>query len=859
MPAESGKQHFLERPRIDQLLEQALQSHVVTIVAGEGYGKTHAVNSFLQKENRDTIWVQLSERDNLGWRFWENYIGEIARFNPEVAKIFADTGFPESGRQFDRYLNLIKNGIISQKKYIVVFDDFHLLTNPRVLHNIDRALVAPISKNTVVLISRMEPAVNTLSLLAKGLLSRITVDDLRFTREETDGYFRLHNIILEEEELTRLFNETEGWALALDLILHEIKAEGTGGHRWDKVMWPIRKLEEDIFSAMEGELQKFLIKLSLIEHWPRNLLERLEPGGKSIAAMEQFSSVIRFDVYLHGFRIHRLFLDFLREKQKNLSFEEIRDVCEKGAQWCIENNLPTDAAVNYERARDYAGLGRLIESLPRMMPRTMAVFFLETVERLTAENPDNGENDDFLSLRFIIRPRLLTFLGRFNEAFEGCRAAVAYFEAQAPDPRRSRILTAAYNNMGILCMFSCRDTHDYDFVHWFEKAYHYYLENPNPAQGQLGQTNIGSYMIQTGVPAGPGEIDAFINACSRAVPYISASWPGFLYGSDFLARAELAYYQDDLIKAEQFSLQAIYQGREKKQYAVENRGLFYLMRLGIHKGDIAGVREIEKQFDAQLEISDYFNRYTTHDILIGRFYSRLGLAEKVASWLRNEDEEGEFKIRLRGFDTLVKARCLLIEKDYPSALKALEKEKATGDLKSFILGFLEMSTLEAVIRHQLGDMDGAFRVLKQAYDAASPNSLDMSFIELGKYMVVLIGAVLKAQEEKSAGPESGGIPKNWLQTIRKKASAFAKKRSFVVAHYSDREAPASSDFSQHELAILGSLSQGYTSDEIAGNMRISVQMVKSAIRSLYLKLGVTNRAGAVRIATERGLLTNAET
>ncbi|MDR0449887.1 MAG: hypothetical protein LBH26_01310, partial [Treponema sp.] len=62
MPNTCENQRFLERPRIDRLLEKALQSHVAAIVAGEGSGKTHAIHSFLQRENRKTIWVQLSER-----------------------------------------------------------------------------------------------------------------------------------------------------------------------------------------------------------------------------------------------------------------------------------------------------------------------------------------------------------------------------------------------------------------------------------------------------------------------------------------------------------------------------------------------------------------------------------------------------------------------------------------------------------------------------------------------------------------------------------------------------------------------------------------------------------------------------
>ncbi|MDR0669308.1 MAG: helix-turn-helix transcriptional regulator, partial [Treponema sp.] len=471
---------YLERPRVDRLLEQALHSHVVTVVAGEGSGKTYAVNSFLHKDPRHIIWVQVSERDNLGWRFWENYTGEVARLNPEAGKIYFDIGFPESGRQFDRYLDLLKNEIVSRERYVIVFDDLHFLSNPSVLLHLERALAAPVSKNTIVLISRTEPALNTINLLSKWLLSQITVDDLRFTREETDEYFRLYNVSLEEEELNRVYRETEGWALALGLILQEIKANKTGKYNWDHAMRPIRKkIEENIFPAMGEDLQKFLIKLSLIEHWPRDLLERLEPGGKSIAAMEQFSSVIRYDTYLHGYRIHRLFLDFIREKQKRLSEEEIREVYSKSAEWCIENNLPTDAVLDYERAGDYGGLIRLIESLPRMLPRAVASFFLETVERLIAAYAEDSrfqeeEDSDFLFFRFIIRPRLLALVDRFKEAAGEFRAGITYFEARPPGPRRSRFLAAAYNRLGILRIFTSRYTKDYGFTRWFEQGYRYY-------------------------------------------------------------------------------------------------------------------------------------------------------------------------------------------------------------------------------------------------------------------------------------------------------------------------------------------------------------------------------------------------
>jgi LuxR family maltose regulon positive regulatory protein len=863
MPKSPENSYFLERPRVDDILRKALKSHVVTVVAGEGYGKTYAVHSFLQRDNRKVIWMQVSKRDNLGRRFWENYTGEIAHLNLEAARLIANVGFPESGRQLDRYISYIKNEIISHERYVLVLDDFHLLTNPTILSFLEQALFTPVSKNTMVLISRTEPAMNIVGFLAKGILSQVTVDDLRFTREETDEYFRLHRIPLEEEELIRIYRETEGWALALGLILHEIKADQAEGteetavrRNWDRVMLPIKKMEENIFRSMEADLQKFLIKLSLIEHWPRNLLERLEPGGKSITAMEKFSSVIRFDAYLHGFRIHHLFLEFLREKQRYLSREEIQDVYSKGAQWCIENNLPTDAAVDYERAGDYRGLTILIESLPRTLPQAAASFLLETAERMLSAGGKEAEDGDILFLRFIIRSQLLMYLNRFEESIKLCREVISLFDARMPSPLRSRILSAAYNNLGTLGILSCKYTKEYDFTHWFEKGYRYYLENPEPVSGQLNQFNIDSYVILVGFPAKPGEIETFIDACAGAIPYASGSLNGYLYGIDTLARAELAYYRGDLGKAEQFARQAVFQGREKNQYEVENRALFYLMKIAIHYGDVAGILKLEKQLKVMLENPDYLNRHTIYDILIGRFYARIGLTEEIASWLGTENEERELNILFRGFDNLVKARCLYSEKNYLQALQILEDEKLRGDPGVFLLSFLEMTALEAIIRYQLDDREGAFSALTRAYKAASPNGLDMPFIELGEPLDNLAGAILKSRTKENGRNPDGDdwIPRNWLHSIGKKASAFTKKLSLVEAQYSSRNTAGRPAFSEHELTILSALSQGRTSKEIAVDMHVSVKMAKSAIRALYTKLGAANRAGAIRTAVAKGLL-----
>jgi LuxR family maltose regulon positive regulatory protein len=62
--------------------------------------------------------------------------------------------------------------------------------------------------------------------------------------------------------------------------------------------------------------------------------------------------------------------------------------------------------------------------------------------------------------------------------------------------------------------------------------------------------------------------------------------------------------------------------------------------------------------------------------------------------------------------------------------------------------------------------------------------------------------------------------------------------------------------SERELTVLGLLPSLLSLDEIATDLTVSVNTVKSHVRSIYTKLGVSSRRLAVLTAHEHGLLTS---
>jgi LuxR family maltose regulon positive regulatory protein len=841
---------YLERRELNGHLARIIKSPIITVVAGPGYGKTHSIYSFLRTYEAVTLWAQISERDNLPQRFWENFSGAVGVYNRQVGKAMVDLGFPDTIRQFDRFMTILQHEAVSGRHYIQVYDDFHLINQPRILRFLDRYFTAPAANITIILISRKEPAINSVSFLSKGFLNQITAEELRFTRQETDAYFALQNISLSPEDLAQIHHDSEGWALAVSLAAREVKNRKAGKSGYTRKLLEARvfiNMEEEILASMSAALRKFLIKLSLLEHWPVEVLETLVSDRTVIEEMETFVSFIRYDIYLHGYRIHHLFLDFLKGKQGELTGEEIRDVCLKDAAWCMENNLRMDAALDYERAGEYRGLVNLIKAFPRILPNGMADFFMEIIGRLAAQKfPAEGDNgyEDFAFLWYALRPRLLMGQGRIQEAEEENRRSIARFEAEPPSPLGSRILASCYGSLGTLKIIAVRHTGDANIAPLLEQAQKYYMRHPEPWTGLVSQCCIGSYVIQAGYPAKAGAIEKIIRDFAPAlVPGLFFN--GYLYGSDALGWAEYYYFCADMANAESFARQALFKSREKNQFEVENRALYYLLRIHLAAGNFAGVEKALTHLEAQLTNTDFFNRYTLYDIITGWFYAQIGQTGKTAAWLNNDLEESELNTLFRGFETLVKAKCSFADKRYEAVLGILNLPGGVSGLGQFILGRLEMRVLQAVTFYNMGEQEQAFAALEDAWDMAAPNHLDMPFIEPGEDMRVLAGAWLTEKD--------GPIPRPWLETIRSKASAYAKKLSLAAEQYPARQAPAVT-LSFREREILTGLSQGLTREEIASDAAMSLNTVKNVISGIYAKLGALNRADAIRIATNSGLL-----
>jgi len=532
-------------------------------------------------------------------------------------------------------------------------------------------------------------------------------------------------------------------------------------------------------------------------------------------------------------------MDYLKGRQDELKEEEKKDVWAKTAVWCAANNKKMDAIINYEKTKDYDGIYSILNTLPLVLNSQTAKFILDILDRVSGTiSRDYPET-------IIIRNRILFSLGLFEQSRRETLEAIPGLKTIPDIQRRDKILTACNINLGFIGYIQSIHNRNYDFVDFFREAAALSRRMKLVVKPPINGITLSSYACRITAPATKEEIEKCIAVIEEIVPYSMEAIGGCQAGLCELVRGEYAFFKGQLPEARKRLAECLVKARENQQYEIENRALFYLLRIHLCQGNAAEIEKILIQLEAELDEKFFLNRDFYHDIVTGWYYILTGRKDRLAFWLKNDYEKSEINYMAQGLEELVKAKYYFSGKHYPAALAAIQSRTSAEQL---LFGEIEMKALEAVCRYRMLDKEGAFTALEEAFILAAPAGLFMPFTELGKDMRALTDAALKDAEIHKKAPALSG---EWLEETRRNAAIYAKK---IHCRQIGSEQGDNSILSHRETEVLIGLSQGLTREEIAGEASISPNTVKSVTRSIYNKLGALNQADAVRIATEKGIL-----
>src|SRR5690349_19283315 len=166
------------RQRLVDLLDAAVSRPLTVVCAGAGWGKTMLVSAWADARRTPVAWLSLDRRDNDPQIFWGYFVaalraaGCLRPGNPltEMGSVPADED--ERLRRLAAGLGRLPRGTV------LVLDDFHEISDARVLREMADLLRNPPAPLRLIVISRTEPSLSLHRLRAAGHVVEVRATDL---------------------------------------------------------------------------------------------------------------------------------------------------------------------------------------------------------------------------------------------------------------------------------------------------------------------------------------------------------------------------------------------------------------------------------------------------------------------------------------------------------------------------------------------------------------------------------------------------------------------------------------------------------------------------------------------------------
>jgi len=212
---------FLPRPRLSRVLDRAAPGQVVVVCAPAGFGKTQLLADWLA--DRAGAWVTLDADDDADDRFWAGLLAALDAV-PGADRTLSALPRPATPSRDPAFVASVVDAVAAAGPIALVLDDVHIVSARDPLHGL-AALLRYRPPNLLVMLATRSDATLRLDRLRLGEeVVDLRASDLAFTRDETSALLAASGVPVSPGRLDLLCAQTEGWAAALTFAARALAA-----------------------------------------------------------------------------------------------------------------------------------------------------------------------------------------------------------------------------------------------------------------------------------------------------------------------------------------------------------------------------------------------------------------------------------------------------------------------------------------------------------------------------------------------------------------------------------------------------------------------------------------------------------
>ena len=250
----------------------------------------------------------------------------------------------------------------------LVIDELHELGSEDALAWLEMLITRPPPRVRILLATREEPGLGLHRLRLAGELTELRGPDLLFSVDETRALVRASGITLSDQAVASLHERTEGWAAGLRLAAIALAAHPDPERFVSEFSGSERTvagyLLAEVLERQPPEVRDLLLRTSVLERVSGPLADVLTGGTGAEAILQRLEDqnalVTALDAGRIWFRYHHLFTDLLRLELRRVAPATIPSLNRAAAAWHEQEGDVVEAVRHYQAAGDWARAGRLL-------------------------------------------------------------------------------------------------------------------------------------------------------------------------------------------------------------------------------------------------------------------------------------------------------------------------------------------------------------------------------------------------------------------------------------------------------------------------------------------------------------------
>jgi LuxR family maltose regulon positive regulatory protein len=323
------------------------------VSAPAGYGKTVALASWAAEHADRLAWLSCDPLDVEPTRFMTSLLSAISARWPGVAD--------------DAFVLLERAGAGSYDSVVAVANDLAAVDVPGVIVVDDLHLAAPSADMMTafyealpdgfrfVVGTRSDPPLSLARRRVRGELLELRGEDLRFTAAETAEFFDQHEVSLAADEVRRVHELTEGWPAGVQLAAIAMQRAAARDDLLDAFATSDRAvgdfLVSEVLATLPSDLVNFLVETSVLDIFDAELCAAVTGVAEAALVLEGLAAADLFVVPLdeRWYRYHHLFGAFLRARLASLGTSRVRAAHDRASR-CLEERGDVEGALGHAMA-----------------------------------------------------------------------------------------------------------------------------------------------------------------------------------------------------------------------------------------------------------------------------------------------------------------------------------------------------------------------------------------------------------------------------------------------------------------------------------------------------------------------------